>query len=103
MAKSCLLRYGVCKSTRWKNTHVSSSIGRVTPECDKRDQGVLDDENHAVSLCSCVPMSSCLRLSGHNRVETQGHHGNRCSYELRICNKCDWHTKQDKEHIILDS
>jgi len=46
---------------------------------------------------------SCLRLSGHNlRVETQRHHGNRCPYELRICNKCDWHTVQDEEHVILD-
>jgi exonuclease III len=46
---------------------------------------------------------SCLRLSSHNfRVETQRHQGNRCPYELRICNKCDWHTVQDEEHIILD-
>ena len=46
---------------------------------------------------------SCLRLSSHNfRVETQWHQGNRCPYELRICNKCDWHTVQDEEHIILD-
>jgi len=45
----------------------------------------------------------CLRLSSHNiRVETQRHQGNRCLYELRICNKCDWHTVQDEEHIILD-
>eukprot|EP00983_Pelagomonas_calceolata_P003275 106507-Pelagomonas_calceolata.AAC.4 len=28
-------------------------------------------------------------------------HGNRCPYELRICNKRDWHTEQDEEHIIL--
>ena len=46
---------------------------------------------------------SCLRLSSHNlRVETQRHHGRRCPYELRICNKCDWHTVQDEEHIILE-
>ena len=46
---------------------------------------------------------SCLRLSSHNfRVETQRHQGNRCPYELRICNKCDWHTVQDEEHILLD-
>eukprot|EP00983_Pelagomonas_calceolata_P052139 1142705-Pelagomonas_calceolata.AAC.1 len=35
-------------------------------------------------------------------METQRHHGNRCPYELRICNKCDWHTIQDEGHIILD-
>ena len=46
---------------------------------------------------------SCLRLSGHTlRVETRRHHPNRCAYELRICDKCDWHTVQDEEHIILD-
>eukprot|EP00983_Pelagomonas_calceolata_P080505 1155172-Pelagomonas_calceolata.AAC.1 len=41
--------------------------------------------------------------SGHNlRVGTQQHHGNRCPNELRICNKCDWHTVQDGKHVILD-
>eukprot|EP00983_Pelagomonas_calceolata_P009195 297410-Pelagomonas_calceolata.AAC.1 len=24
-----------------------------------------------------------------------------CPYELRICNKCDWHIVQDEEHVIL--
>jgi len=24
------------------------------------------------------------------------------AYELRICDKCDWHTAQDEEHILLD-
>jgi len=23
-------------------------------------------------------------------------------YKLRICDKCEWHTVQDKEHILLD-
>lgn len=46
---------------------------------------------------------SCLRLSGHTlRVETCRHHPHRYAYELRICDKCDWHTVQDEEHIILD-
>ena len=27
---------------------------------------------------------------------------NRRPYELRICDKCDWHTVQDEEHILLD-
>ena len=45
---------------------------------------------------------SCIRLSGHNlRVETL-RHGNRCPYELRICDKCDWHVVQDEEHIVFD-
>lgn len=45
---------------------------------------------------------SCIRLSGHNlRVETL-RHGNRCPYELRICDKCDWHVIQDEEHIVFD-
>jgi len=25
-----------------------------------------------------------------------------CPYELRICDRCDWHTIQDEEHILLD-
>ena len=27
---------------------------------------------------------------------------NKMPYELRICDKCDWHTVQDEEHILLD-
>ena len=27
---------------------------------------------------------------------------NRRPYELRICDKCDWHSVQDEEHILLD-
>ena len=30
------------------------------------------------------------------------HNRNRRPHELRICNKCDWHTVQDTEHILLD-
>eukprot|EP00983_Pelagomonas_calceolata_P085557 1156584-Pelagomonas_calceolata.AAC.9 len=49
-----------------------------------------------------VPCTLYARI-GHNlRVEAQRHHGNRCPYELKICNKCDWHTVQDEEHVILD-
>jgi len=29
------------------------------------------------------------------------HNRNR-PYELRICGKCDWHSVQDEEHILLD-
>ena len=46
---------------------------------------------------------SCLRLSGHNfLVQRMRHDRNRRPYELRICDKCDWHTIQDEEHILLD-
>jgi len=31
------------------------------------------------------------------------HNRNRRPYELRICDKCDWHTVQNEEHILLDS
>jgi len=24
------------------------------------------------------------------------------AHELRICDKCDWHSVQDEEHILLD-
>jgi len=46
---------------------------------------------------------SCLRLSGHNfPVQRMRHNRNRRPYELRICDKCDWHYAQDEEHILLD-
>ena len=39
---------------------------------------------------------SCLRLSGHNfLVQRMRHDRNRRPCELRICDKCDWHTVQD--------
>ena len=45
---------------------------------------------------------SCLRLSGHNFLVQRMRHGrNRRPYELRICDRCDWHTIQD-EVILLD-
>jgi len=30
------------------------------------------------------------------------HNRNRRPYELRICDKCDRHSVQDEEHILLD-
>jgi len=30
------------------------------------------------------------------------HDRNRRPYELRIRDRCDWHTIQDEEHILLD-
>ena len=46
---------------------------------------------------------SCLRLSGHNfLVQRMRHDRNRRPYELGICDRCDWHTIQDEEHILLD-
>ena len=46
---------------------------------------------------------SCLRLSGHNfLVQRMRHDRNRWPYELRICDRCDWHTIQDEEHILLN-
>jgi hypothetical protein len=46
---------------------------------------------------------SCLRLSGHNfLVRKMRHDRNRRPYELRICDRYDWHTIQDEEHILLD-
>ena len=37
---------------------------------------------------------SCLRLSGHNFVvqRVPRHNSNIRPYELRICDKCDWHS-----------
>jgi len=55
------------------------------------------NHNHLVLL-----VSVSQPCSHNSSTETQRHQGNRCPYELRICNKCDWHTVQDEEHIILD-
>ena len=46
---------------------------------------------------------SCLRLYGHNfLVQRIRHDRNRRPYELRICDKCAWHSVQDEEHVLLD-
>ena len=46
---------------------------------------------------------SCLRLSGHNfLVQRLRHDRNRRPYELKFCDRCDWHTIQDEERILLD-
>jgi hypothetical protein len=68
--------------------------------------------NHKPVLPICLSSSisnnlnralSCLRLSGHNfLVQRMRHNRNRRPYELRICYKCDWHSVQDEEHILLD-
>jgi len=45
---------------------------------------------------------SCLCLSGHNFLaQILCHNSNRRPYELRICDKCDWHSVQNEEHILL--
>jgi len=46
---------------------------------------------------------SCLCLSVHNfLVQKMRHNRNRRPYELRICDKCDWHSVQDEEYNLLD-
>jgi len=35
-------------------------------------------------------------------VQRLRHNRNRRPYELQICDKCDWHSVQDEEHILLD-
>ena len=37
------------------------------------------------------------------RPTSMSHNGNRRPYySIRICDKCDWHSVQDEEHILLD-
>eukprot|EP00983_Pelagomonas_calceolata_P108079 1159416-Pelagomonas_calceolata.AAC.8 len=49
--------------------------------------------DNKIFLIDCYSIL-CLCLSGHSlRVENQRHHGNRCPYELKICNKYDWNTQ----------
>ena len=44
---------------------------------------------------------SCLCLSGHNfLVQGMRHDRNRRPYELRICDRCGWHTSQDEKHFV---
>ena len=44
---------------------------------------------------------SCLCLSGHNfLVQRMRHDKNRRPYELRFCDRCDWHTRQDEKHFV---
>ena len=46
---------------------------------------------------------SSLRHSGHNFLVQRMHHNrNRRPYELRVCDKCDWHSVLDEEHNLLD-
>ena len=46
---------------------------------------------------------SRLCLSGYNfLVQRMRHIRNRRPYELRICDKCAWHSVQDEEHVLLD-
>jgi hypothetical protein len=33
-------------------------------------------------------------------VDRMRHNRNRRPYELRICDKCDWHSVEDEEHIL---
>jgi len=77
--------------------------------------GWWDDRKKTTSLCNlsilaCLDISdnlrhalSCLHLSGHNfLIQKMRHNRNRRPYELRICDKCDWHSVQDEEHILLN-
>eukprot|EP00983_Pelagomonas_calceolata_P057282 1145006-Pelagomonas_calceolata.AAC.1 len=67
------------------------------------------DRQHAIKLAQKFCAKSFKHV--HKLVATrrakenkslQPSSGAGCLYKLRICNKCDWHTVQDKEHIILD-
>jgi hypothetical protein len=91
---------------RTYHTHFGIPLGTVPGWWDDRKRNkkpllpIYLRKNIAHNLLRSI---SCLRLSSHNfRVETLRRQENRRSYELRICNKCDWHTIQDEEHVILD-
>ena len=51
--------------------------------------------------CTLTVISYCGLLVSH-AYYTLRHDRNRRPYELRICDRCDWHTIQDEEHILLD-
>jgi hypothetical protein len=52
---------------------------------------------------SAVHFLAFAFISGHNfLVQRMRHNRNRRPYELRICDKRDWHSVQDEEHSLLD-
>jgi hypothetical protein len=57
-------------------------------------------------LFYCRDAHECALNTKYAPLFSKLHHfsvsPNRKPYELRICNKCDWHTIQDEEHIILN-
>eukprot|EP00983_Pelagomonas_calceolata_P025770 807141-Pelagomonas_calceolata.AAC.1 len=58
-----------------------------------------------ISVLDTASMNLQSKLDGCMSVKTKLFHKlhrKRCSHELRICNKCNWHTVQDEEQIILD-
>ena len=70
-------------------------------------------EKEITSLCTSLPLLRYFQQSrpctflpspfGHNfLVQIMRHNRNRRPYELRICDKFDWHSVQDEEHILLD-
>ena len=91
---------------RTYHTHFGIPLGIAPGWWDDRNR------NHkpVLPIYLCLDISnnlsralSCLHLSEHNfLVQRMRHNRNRRPYELRICNKCDWHSVQDEEHNLLD-
>jgi len=81
-------------------TWYQSGFPFLSTQCDKK-------RNHepVLPLYLCLDISSNLSraLSCHNfLVQRMRHNRNRRPYELRICDKGNWHTVQDEEHILQD-
>ena len=91
---------------RTHHTHFGVPLGNTSGWWDDRKRN--QKPVLPLYLCLDIPSNlsralSCLRLSGHNiLVQRMRHDRNRRPYELRICDRCDWHTIQDEKHILLD-
>ena len=91
---------------RTYHTHFGVPLGNTPGWWDdrKRNQKLVLPLYHCLDIFSNLSRAlSGLRLSGHNfLVQRMRHDRNRRPYELRICDRCDWHNIQDEEHILLD-
>ena len=91
---------------RTYHTHFGVPLENISGWWDdrKRNQKPVLPLYHRLDIPSNLSRAlSCLRLTGHNfLVQRMRHDRNRRPYELRICDRCNWHTIQDEEHILLD-
>eukprot|EP00983_Pelagomonas_calceolata_P074240 1152467-Pelagomonas_calceolata.AAC.6 len=68
------------------------AVPAPSPEASKLELTCVLDSRQALHAAACTLFAP---LAFHWALYS-------CPYELRICNKCDWHTVQDEEHVILD-
>jgi len=89
---------------RTYHTHFGVPLGKTTGWWDdrKRNQKPVLPFYLRLDIPSNLSRAlSCLRLSGHNfLVQRMRHDRNRRPYELRICDRCDWHYSGWGTHFV---